>query len=68
MIDDGYNAGDPCSVGVGECQVWGVMVFTGDGSGTKCNAVAGNPTIAICDDHLDNDCDGLSDEADPDCP
>jgi hypothetical protein len=53
VIDEGFNVGEPCSVGIGECQEYGVMVCTGDGTGTECSAVC---------DGLDNDCDGLIDE------
>jgi hypothetical protein len=68
LIDEDFNVGDPCSVGVGACQEWGVMVCKADGTGTECSASPGSPTTEICNDHLDNDCDGLIDEADPDCP
>jgi hypothetical protein len=68
LIDEGFNVGDPCTVGVGECQAIGVMVCTPDGSGTVCNATPGPPSPEICDDYLDNDCDGKIDGADTDCP
>jgi hypothetical protein len=68
VIDEGFNVGDPCSVGMGECQEWGVMVCKGDGTGTECTAVAGVSSPEVCNDYLDNDCDGLIDSQDPDCP
>lgn len=68
VIDNGFNVGDPCSVGVGACTVYGTYVCDPSGSGTICNAVAGTPTTEICGDGIDNDCDGLTDSEDPDCP
>ncbi len=70
LIDEDFtNLGGSCSVGLGECQATGVFVCTADGTGTQCNAVAGDPTTEICDG-LDNDCDGQTDEGDvcmPEC-
>jgi hypothetical protein len=57
IIDNGFNTGEPCSIGAGECQEYGVTVCTEDGSGIECSATAGSPTTEICDG-LDNDCDG----------
>jgi hypothetical protein len=58
------NKGESCSVGVGECEANGVYICNdSDPSGpTICSAVAGSPTEEICDDGLDNDCDGVVDE------
>jgi len=61
QIDEGFNVGQSCTVGVGECARAGQYVCKGDGSGTECNAVAGTPTTEICDGK-DNDCDGQTDE------
>jgi hypothetical protein len=58
-----------CSVGVGECVAAGTLICTGDG--LVCDAEPGVPPEEVeisCDDGLDNDCDGVVDEADPDCP
>jgi hypothetical protein len=62
-IDNGFNVGQSCTVGVGECARMGQFVCKSDGTGTQCNVVAGTPTEEICDG-LDNDCDGKVDEAD----
>ncbi len=64
--DDSACSGDP-ACGPGAC---------GDGScdaaEDQCNCAAGcgaPPAIeAMCLDEIDNDCDGLTDGADPDCP
>jgi len=61
QIDDGFNVGQACSVGVGECLRMGVYVCKADGSGTQCNAVPGTPTAEVCDGK-DNNCDGQIDE------
>jgi hypothetical protein len=63
QTDEGFNVGQSCSVGVGECARTGQFVCKTDGSGTQCNVVAGTPTEEICDGK-DNDCDGKVDEAD----
>jgi len=59
--DEGFNVGQSCTVGVGECARTGQFVCKADGSGTECNAVAGTPTTEICDGK-DNNCNGQTDE------
>ena len=61
FVDEGFNVGQSCSVGIGNCLRRGVFVCTADGSGTKCNAVPGTPTVERCDGS-DNNCNGLIDE------
>lgn len=61
-IDEGYDKGAICSVGMGECKSVGVKICLVDGSTTVCNATAKIPKTEICGDGLDNDCDGLTDE------
>jgi len=61
VIDNGFDLGAACSVGVGECTNAGEQVCTADGSATECNATPNAPTTEICD-ALDNDCDGDIDE------
>jgi hypothetical protein len=68
VIDDGFNVGSPCSVGIGACQRWGVMECDPAGGGTVCSATPGSPSPEICDDGIDNDCDGFTDAEDFDCP
>jgi hypothetical protein len=63
QTDEGFNVGQICTVGLGECARTGQFVCKTDGSGTECNVVAGTPTEEICDGK-DNDCDGKVDEAD----
>ena len=59
--DEGFNVGQSCTVGVGECARTGQFVCKADGTGTECNATPGTPTTEICDGE-DNDCDGQTDE------
>jgi Putative metal-binding motif len=70
-IDEGYpQVGLPCSAGVGACTTIGSIVCTSDHLGVECGATAGaapEAHEATCGDSIDNDCDGLTDGADPDC-
>ncbi len=66
-IDDGFDAGDSCSVGVGACTDTGIMECTDDGTDTECNATAAASSDEDCDDDIDNDCDGDTDADDSDC-
>jgi alpha-tubulin suppressor-like RCC1 family protein len=61
QTDEGFNVGQSCTVGIGECARTGQFVCKADGSGTQCNATPGTPTTEICDGK-DNDCDGQIDE------
>ena len=60
-IDEGFNVGQSCTVGIGACQNSGTYVCTQDGSTTECNTVPGEPSPELCD-NLDNNCDGTVDD------
>ncbi|MBI4152409.1 putative metal-binding motif-containing protein [Candidatus Woesearchaeota archaeon] len=65
LIDEDYvqmGLGKPCEVGIGACYDKGNYVCTKDGKSIVCNAVEGQPLEEMCNDHVDNDCDGLVDE------
>jgi hypothetical protein len=64
-VDDGFNLGAQCTVGVGTCQRTGAFVCTADGSGTECSATPGTPGTEVCNE-IDDDCDGTVDEGFPD--
>jgi hypothetical protein len=71
---DGVVDNDPidlgeCTAGVGECAVDGDTICTN--GVIECDAVADDPLEdpeTSCDDGRDNDCDGLIDTQDDDCP
>jgi hypothetical protein len=61
-IDNGFiNLGEACVVGEGDCQAQGVNICNAGGDAVECDAIAGNPIPEICDDFIDNDCDGTID-------
>ncbi|MBU0553744.1 hypothetical protein KJ940_19890 [Myxococcota bacterium] len=63
VIDNGFNLGVACTVGVGACAREGLSVCHEGGLG--CDALPGEPELEICDD-VDNNCDGVVDEVFPD--
>ncbi len=63
-IDEGFDVGEPCAVGLGACEREGVMICAGDAQASLCDAVAGAPAPEQCNVR-DDDCD---DEVDEDFP
>jgi hypothetical protein len=61
VVDNGFDVGAACSVGIGACRADGVEVCASSGVGTTCNAAAGQPSAEQCNG-VDDDCDGLADE------
>ena len=64
-IDEGTDELVACSAGLGECRMTGTQpnaCINGEYVLGTCNAVAGTPENEVCEDGLDNDCDGLFDE------
>ena len=62
-IDNGFNIGLPCSVGVGECANDGEFICALDEQSTVCSATPGIPGVELCDAAgLDENCDGSSNE------
>jgi hypothetical protein len=66
--DDGtgeswYN--QPTSCGVGQCAASGALICVAGAQSNTCTP--GIPSAEVCDDGKDNDCDGLTDGADPNC-
>ncbi len=60
-VDEGFDVGAACSVGVGACARSGAKVCTANGTGTTCNATPGPPSAEVCN-NVDDDCDGQVDE------
>ena len=64
QVDEGFDLGRRCGVGVGQCRGEGVTVCSEIGDRTECGAVLAPAADELCDD-LDNDCDGTVDESVP---
>lgn len=64
LTDEGFPVGKTCSVGKGVCKSTGVYLCSDKTSGIVCSASPGPVSEEICNDGLDNDCDGLTDETD----
>ncbi len=62
-VDEGFNVGSACSVGVGACSRAGALACTPEGD-SACNVSPGAPSVEICDG-VDNNCDGAVDEGNP---
>lgn len=56
-VDDGFNVGSSCTVGVGTCQRTGSSVCAANGQ-AQCNATPGTPSVEICGNGIDEDCNG----------
>ncbi|MBW3000193.1 putative metal-binding motif-containing protein, partial [Candidatus Woesearchaeota archaeon] len=61
LIDEGLGRGNPCTVGVGECEAEGYIICAENEIDAICNAEPGTPSDEVCDEE-DNDCDGEVDE------
>ena len=59
-IDEDFNIGESCTVGVGACERTGTFECSFDTT-VVCNVQSGGPGAEICDE-IDNDCDGEVDE------
>lgn len=62
IVDNGFDTG-PCTVGTGACEATGTFVCV-DEQTSECDAEPGESEDEICDDGIDNDCDGEVDEDD----
>ena len=60
-IDEGFDLGQSCVMGVGACRVEGVLRCADDGLTSICTATPGAPASEICNG-VDDDCDGQVDE------
>jgi len=66
-VDEGFDLGSSCTVGVGACENTGVLQCDGSG-GTECSVSPLPPGSAeICANNVDEDCDGTINDLD-DCP
>ncbi len=65
-VDDVDGVGEDCAVGVGACRSTGVTTCDPDGGGVICPATEQDQPSPIdyCDNGIDDDCDGETDEDD----
>ncbi len=54
--------GSACSAGAGACTRTGQWLCPADTATATCNAVAGMPVTEVCNNGIDDDCDGSVDE------
>ncbi|MBZ5711915.1 MopE-related protein [Nannocystis pusilla] len=59
-IDEGFQVGGPCSLGLGECETPGALACDEFGA-VVCDGQPALPQFELCDG-LDNDCDGTIDD------
>jgi len=60
-IDEGFDLGGACTVGVGGCRREGTLVC-GEAGDLVCDRAAGRPDLEVCNG-VDDDCDGTVDNA-----
>ncbi|MDP3244850.1 MAG: MopE-related protein, partial [bacterium] len=63
--EDFLQKGKTCTTGIGACQTLGTYLC--QNGVVKCPAIPGKPQDEVCDDKVDNDCDGATDDKDDDC-
>lgn len=61
--EDFENLRKSCRAGVGFCEMTGVYECSLDKLSLKCNAVPGEPRQEICGNRMDDDCNGVIDDA-----
>jgi hypothetical protein len=61
QIDEGFELGRTCAVGVGACRSEGVTRCNVSFVGVACDAQPGRPGAEVCD-MVDNDCNGKIDD------
>ncbi|MBI2377320.1 MAG: putative metal-binding motif-containing protein [Deltaproteobacteria bacterium] len=63
-VDEGFDVGASCTVGLGVCARTGTKVCSADGTTTVCGISPGpaNPAGELCGNSSDDDCDGSVDE------
>ncbi|MCA9541319.1 MAG: hypothetical protein KC620_20600, partial [Myxococcales bacterium] len=60
VVDEPFDVGADCVLGLGACARDGVRACGPDGEGL-CQADVGSPADELCN-AIDDDCDGITDE------
>lgn len=63
LDEDFTGLGKSCRAGQGMCERTGALVCSDDKLSLRCNAVPGPPQEEICGNRLDEDCNGVADDA-----
>lgn len=58
QVDEGFDVGQPCVIGVGACQRGGHLRCSADGARAMCDVSPGETRAEICGNGIDEDCDG----------
>lgn len=61
-IDEGFFLGETCFSGQGACRTAGKFFCSEDGLTSVCSALPLVAGIEVCENDLDDDCDGYTDE------
>ena len=73
VVDEGFNRGGSCSIGIGACRRTGILKCDASGEGTQCCVNDGNPSSPctpltpglpadeICVNGVDDNCNGVVD-------
>jgi hypothetical protein len=62
QVDEIFTVGEPCYAGTGACRAAGKTRCSATLMAVVCDATPGTPTVEMCNDMIDNDCNGRVDD------